>query len=194
MVKDLLLVLLLCLCKSFQRTLSSWPSVSGVCRSSGKRVQSYTKYPFPPNILGKNCGFFSKFLKILTKQEKTNGCLIIILSKKNKGQGRERRKKRKGGRKGREEEGYPKVKRGLRLKDLRSGWTDNNQPSRFLTTAGLPAAIVSSGISRMTTEPAAMMQRLPILTPGQTITPPPNQVSSPISTGYEVSHVPRRAS
>ena len=116
MVKDLLLVLLLCLCKSFQRTLSSWPSVSGVCRSSGKRVQSYTKYPFPPNILGKNCGFFSKFLKILTKQEKTKGCLIIILSKKKntKGKGgtRKRKEEEKEGRKKRKGKGQKQAGKG----------------------------------------------------------------------------------
>lgn len=53
----------------------------------------------------------------------------------------------------------------------------------FFTTAGTPAARESSGISRVTTLPAAMMQRLPMVTPGQTTTLPPSQQSSPTVMG-----------
>lgn len=51
--------------------------------------------------------------------------------------------------------------------------------SLFFTMAGQPAARESSGISFTTTLPAAMTQRFPMVTPGQTTTPPPNQQSSP---------------
>ena len=53
----------------------------------------------------------------------------------------------------------------------------------LFTTAGTPAARESSGISRVTTLPAAMMQRLPMVTPGQTTTLPPSQQSSPTVMG-----------
>ena len=65
--------------------------------------------------------------------------------------------------------------------------------SRFLTTAGLPAASESEGISCVTTLPAAMMQRSPIVTPGQTVTLPPSQQSAPIVIGKEYSCGSRRA-
>lgn len=55
--------------------------------------------------------------------------------------------------------------------------------SLFFTTAGQPAARESSGISFTTTLPAAMTQRFPMVTPGQTTTPPPNQQSSPMVMG-----------
>ena len=48
----------------------------------------------------------------------------------------------------------------------------------FFTTAGVPAAMQSSGMSLVTTLPAAMMQRDPIVTPGQTVTLPQSQVSA----------------
>ena len=43
------------------------------------------------------------------------------------------------------------------------------------TSAGTPAAMESSGMSFVTTLPAATMQRLPMVTPGQMTTPPPIQ-------------------
>lgn len=55
--------------------------------------------------------------------------------------------------------------------------------SLFFTMAGQPAARESSGISFTTTLPAAMTQRFPMVTPGQTTTPPPNQQSSPMVMG-----------
>ena len=57
-------------------------------------------------------------------------------------------------------------------------------PFKFLITlAGLPTAIESSGISFVTTLPAPIMHRFPIVTPGQIIAPPPIQQSSPIVIG-----------
>ena len=49
--------------------------------------------------------------------------------------------------------------------------------------AGFPTATLSSGISFVTTLPAPITQRLPIVTPGQMTAPPPIQQSSPIVTG-----------
>ena len=48
-----------------------------------------------------------------------------------------------------------------------------------ITRAGFPTATESAGMSRVTTAPAPMTERSPMATPGQTITPPPNQQSSP---------------
>ena len=73
-------------------------------------------------------------------------------------------------------------KRRGKKKNIRTKRT-TGQRNLFLITAGLPAARQSSGISRMTTDPAAMTQRLPIDTPGHTITPPPSHVSSPMVMG-----------
>src|SRR5687768_7447904 len=52
-----------------------------------------------------------------------------------------------------------------------------------MTRHGLPAANVASGTSRVTTLPAPITARAPMLTPGRMIAPPPTQTSAPISTG-----------
>ena len=44
-----------------------------------------------------------------------------------------------------------------------------------ITLQGTPAAKVFSGMSRVTTLPAPITQPLPMVTPGQTVTPAPNQ-------------------
>ena len=61
------------------------------------------------------------------------------------------------------------------------------------TTAGHPATKESSETSFVTTLPAAIIQRLPMVTPGQTITPPAIQQSSPMVMGYPVSCGLRRS-
>lgn len=53
----------------------------------------------------------------------------------------------------------------------------------FTTRAGLPTAILADGISLFTTEWAPITQPSPIVTPGKTITPSPNQQFLPILTG-----------
>ena len=53
-----------------------------------------------------------------------------------------------------------------------------------MTRHGFPTAIESEGMSWTTTLPAPMMQRSPIVTPGQTVTPPPSQQSSPMVIAY----------
>ncbi len=53
----------------------------------------------------------------------------------------------------------------------------------FITRAGFPTATLSAGMSLVTTLPAPIMQRSPIVTPGQMTAPPPIQQSSPIVTG-----------
>ena len=50
----------------------------------------------------------------------------------------------------------------------------------------------SSGISLTTTLPAPITQRLPMVTPGQTMTPAPSQQSSPMVMGKPVSTGLRR--
>ena len=55
--------------------------------------------------------------------------------------------------------------------------------SSRMTRQGLPAANTPSWMSRVTTLPAPMTHREPILTPGQMIAPPPTHTSDPISTG-----------
>ena len=57
------------------------------------------------------------------------------------------------------------------------------QSLRRITRAGFPTAILSSGISFVTTLPAPITQRSPIVTPGHIIAPPPIQQSSPTATG-----------
>ncbi|MNS11753.1 hypothetical protein D3C72_433010 [compost metagenome] len=52
-----------------------------------------------------------------------------------------------------------------------------------MTLAGLPTAKESAGMSRVTTAPAPMMERGPMVTPGQMMAPPPIQQSSPMRTG-----------
>jgi len=52
---------------------------------------------------------------------------------------------------------------------------------------GLPAANTRSGRSLVTTLPAPMMARDPMLTPARISAPPPTQTSSPIVTGCPYS-------
>src|SRR5688572_20720384 len=56
-----------------------------------------------------------------------------------------------------------------------------------MTRHGLPAANVASGTSRVTTLPAPITARPPMLTPGRMIAPPPTQTSAPISIGFPYS-------
>ena len=51
------------------------------------------------------------------------------------------------------------------------------------TLQGFPAATVLGGIFFVTTAPDPMTQLSPIVTPGLTITPPPNQTLFPIVIG-----------
>ena len=52
----------------------------------------------------------------------------------------------------------------------------------FITLAGTPTATRSLGISCVTTAPAPMTDRAPMVTPGRTITPVPRYVADPIIT------------
>ena len=52
-----------------------------------------------------------------------------------------------------------------------------------MTRHGLPAAKTPVGMSRVTTLPAPMTVRSPMVTPGQMIAPPPTHTSAPIVTG-----------
>src|SRR4029453_3220772 len=52
-----------------------------------------------------------------------------------------------------------------------------------MTGGGLPAAITSEGISRVTTLPAPMTDRSPMVTPGQMMAPPPTHTSEPMVIG-----------
>ena len=52
-----------------------------------------------------------------------------------------------------------------------------------MTRAGLPTATTFAGRSRTTTAPAPTTVFSPIVTPGQTMTPPPSQTLSPIVIG-----------
>ena len=52
-----------------------------------------------------------------------------------------------------------------------------------ITLHGFPAANTLSGISRVTTLPAPMIDRLPMVTPGQITAEPPTHTSSPITMG-----------
>ena len=63
---------------------------------------------------------------------------------------------------------------------------------RLITLHGLPAAIQSEGMSWVTTLPAPITVRSPMVTPGQTVTLPPSQQSSPILMGKADSSVLRR--
>ncbi len=60
------------------------------------------------------------------------------------------------------------------------------------TRAGLPTAITFAGRSRVTTEPAPTTVLSPIVTPGQTITPPPSHTLSPSVIGRPPSSLSRR--
>ena len=60
----------------------------------------------------------------------------------------------------------------------------NPQPSRLrMTRQGLPAARTRGGRSRVTTLPAPTTVSAPIVTPGQTIAPPPSHAPSPMTIG-----------
>ena len=59
-----------------------------------------------------------------------------------------------------------------------------------ITCAGLPTAIELAGMSRVTTEPAPIMEFEPIVTPGVTVTFAPNHTLSPIVTGEACSSQP----
>ena len=63
----------------------------------------------------------------------------------------------------------------------------------LMTLQGLPTAIESEGMSFTTTLPAPMMQRSPMITPGQIVTPPPSQQSSPMVIGEHRSMGLRRS-
>ena len=52
-----------------------------------------------------------------------------------------------------------------------------------MTRHGLPAAKTFSGTSRVTTLPAPITARDPMVTPGRMMAPPPTQTSAPMSTG-----------
>ncbi len=54
-------------------------------------------------------------------------------------------------------------------------------PFRF-TRHGFPPASTPAGMSRVTTLPAAIVVSSPIVTPGQTMTPPPSHTRCPIRT------------
>ena len=62
-----------------------------------------------------------------------------------------------------------------------------------MTRHGFPTAIESSGISFVTTDPAPMVHRWPMVTPGRIVTLPPIQTSSPIVIGLAHS-IPKRLS
>jgi hypothetical protein len=57
-----------------------------------------------------------------------------------------------------------------------------------MTRAGLPTARTFGGRSRVTTAPAPTTVFSPMVTPGQTITPPPSQTLLPIVMGLALSH------
>src|SRR5699024_6617236 len=61
-----------------------------------------------------------------------------------------------------------------------------------MTLAGFPTATTFAGRSRVTTAPAPTTVFCPILTPGQTITPPPSHTLSPMVMGWAASHLSRR--
>ncbi|PSR94229.1 hypothetical protein BD289DRAFT_149051 [Coniella lustricola] len=56
-----------------------------------------------------------------------------------------------------------------------------------MNRAGLPATHVNGSTSFVTTLPAPTVLPLPIVTPGRTMTLPPNQQSSPMVMGLPVS-------
>ena len=66
----------------------------------------------------------------------------------------------------------------------------------LIILAGLPATTLLSGTSFVTTAPAATVQPLPIVTPGQNIAAPPIQQSLPILIGFAYSrpYLPLRSS
>jgi hypothetical protein len=62
-----------------------------------------------------------------------------------------------------------------------------------MTGQGLPAANTSAGIARVTTLPAPITDRSPMVMPGQMMAPPPTQTSEPIETGLANSTNVRRS-
>src|SRR5262245_23504605 len=62
-----------------------------------------------------------------------------------------------------------------------------------MTRHGFPAAKTPAGIGRVTTLPAPITVRSPMLTPGQMTAPPPTQTSEPIETGLANSRPVRRS-
>src|SRR5436305_195328 len=65
-------------------------------------------------------------------------------------------------------------------------------PIRRWTLAGAPNATTPAGRSRVTTAPAPTTVSSPIVTPGQTMAPPPSQTLSPRVIGRPYSHTRRR--
>ncbi|SUP34573.1 Uncharacterised protein [Streptomyces griseus] len=59
--------------------------------------------------------------------------------------------------------------------------------------AGLPTATTLGGRSLVTTAPAPTTVFSPMVTPGQTMTPPPSHTLSPMVIGSAASHLARRA-
>lgn len=64
-----------------------------------------------------------------------------------------------------------------------AGHWERNYVSLRMTRQGLPAANTSAGMSSVTTLPAPMTLREPIVTPGQMIAPPPTHTSDLIAIG-----------
>lgn len=69
------------------------------------------------------------------------------------------------------------------VRDKKKPSTFSFYVSRRITRQGLPTANESSGISCVTTLPAPITQRSPIVTPGQITALPPIQQSAPTVTG-----------
>lgn len=61
----------------------------------------------------------------------------------------------------------------------------------LIILAGTPAMTQLSGISLVTTAPAATTTLLPIVTPGRIVTLPPIQTSLPIVTGFAIPMLSR---
>ena len=76
--------------------------------------------------------------------------------------------------------------------DLQSSARSFSEISRT-TRHGLPTAKTPSGTSRVTTLPAPMTERDPMLTPGRTSTAAPIQTSEPIVIGLPYSSFRRSA-
>src|SRR5262249_44480241 len=74
---------------------------------------------------------------------------------------------------------------------LRIEW---HQAISRCTTAGTPKATTPAGKLRVTTAPAPATVSSPIVTPGQTMTPPPSQTLSPSVIGRPYSHPSRLGS
>src|SRR3954454_17851746 len=66
-------------------------------------------------------------------------------------------------------------------------------PISRTTRAGTPIATTPAGRSRVTTAPAPTTVSLPIVTPGQTMTPPASQTLSAMVIGCRAIHPPHPA-